>query len=381
MLNRIKILFGNTEIFIKKKLIKLIFLNFILLPLIYYLAIYLILDHVPSKSELVIISLMMAMVIITYFILKLIMFKQFDEEKSKIIEELDFFNLIIGNTDELILLLNGLGEIINCNPPVYDILDIKPEEIIHAPFRILFNLEEMDEKYKLMILEKLKEAFQGKVTELISPIKIKSEKEFQSIYFKLTPNYKNNDLESIFVYGRLLKSDFITNNWLDSETSKYTISNDLTLSNILCYRLTRNLDGKLPRNSVLLIQVALQEVLVNAIEHGNLEINFDKKTELKRRKENYFELLINESNNNYINERNVHIEYSLNRENVTYKIKDDGQGFDWKKYMDDDFFINNADQFISTFHGVGLQMVKSAFDEVSHNEKGNEITLIKYFKK
>lgn len=381
MLDRIKILFGNTESFIKKKLIKLILLNFILLPVIYYIAIYLILGHVPSISEFIIISIMVIMVIITYFILKLTLFKQFDEEKLKIIEELDFFNLIIGNTDELILLLNGFGEIINCNPPVFDILDFEPDKIKGSPFRMLFNLEEMDDKYKLMILEKLKEAFQGKVTELISPIKIKSEKDFQSIYFKLTPNYKNKNLESIFVYGRLLKSDFITNNWLDSETSKYTISNDLTLSNILCYRLTRNLDGKLPRNSVLLIQVAIQEVLVNAIEHGNLEINFDKKTELKRRKENYFELLITESNKNYIKERKVEIHYSLSRDNVIYTIIDDGEGFDWKKYMDEEYFNTNADQFISTFHGVGLQMVKSAFDEVNHNEKGNEITLVKYFKK
>jgi hypothetical protein len=31
-----------------------------------------------------------------------------------------------------------------------------------------------------------------------------------------------------------------------------------------------------------------------------------------------------------------------------------------------------------SFHGVGLQMVKTAFDEIRFNEKGNGVTLIKH---
>lgn len=312
-----------------------------------------------------------------YGMLRLILWrlKQYEQAISS---EYAFYNLIINHTNDMIVLLNNLGVITHCNPAFCEGLKLDRAEISGMPFRNIFSLSDSggEYNYKLIILEKLKEAFQGRETEIIAPIKVKGMEHLQTVYLKLTPLYKNKELELIFIMGRLMQSDFITNNWLENENSRYLISNDLTLSNKFCYRLTRNLDGKLSSSEVLLIQIAIQEVIINAIEHGNLELTYEKKTELKKKGGNYFEQLIREANSDYLNSRKVLIEYLLEKDQVRYIIRDQGRGFDWKKYFEAEEFSTDI---MTTYHGVGLQLVRSAFNEVLFNETGNEITLIKYF--
>ncbi len=60
-------------------------------------------------------------------------------------------------------------------------------------------------------------------------------------------------------------------------------------------RLTRNLEGKIGHSESLLIQIALQEMLINATEHGNPEIGYETKTKLKRADLNYLEALLQRS--------------------------------------------------------------------------------------
>ena len=105
-----------------------------------------------------------------------------------------------------------------------------------------------------------------------------------------------------------------------------------------------------------------------------------KKTELKRSNENYYELLKKEANKDFISKRKVKIDYTLEKDRVIYKVKDDGKGFDWMKYLNEtDESMDN--QLLVDFHGLGLQMVKNSFDEVNFNDSGNEVTLVKYFNK
>jgi len=244
--------------------------------------------------------------------------------------------------------------------------------------REIFSLSELDQNlhYRQLILDKLKIAFQGQESELISTVFIKKKKDIQTIYLKLNPIMNNDELEHIFVTGRLLQTDYITNQWLTTEQSNYVVSNDLSLIHLFSYRLTRNLDGKLPRNDILYLQIALQEVLINAVEHGNLEIDFSRKTELKQMGGNYWEILTRECDNEHLSSRKVFVDYNLTSESVIYTIQDEGRGFNWNQYMAEDPETQGS-KLIQTFHGVGLQMIKKSFDSITFNEKGNRIILEK----
>ncbi len=73
------------------------------------------------------------------------------------------------------------------------------------------------------------------------------------------------------------------------------------------------------------------------------------------------------------------ITYTLDDRKAAYTVADQGKVFNWKDYVSVDS-ENFSDGLAETYHGVGIQMVKNAFDEISYNDKGNEVTLIKYLK-
>ena len=116
------------------------------------------------------------------------------------------------------------------------------------------------------------------------------------------------------------------------------------------------------------IQLALTEALANAIYHGNLEL--DSSLKLKS-----FDKFEEEADKRmYISpfkDRKVYIKSFFDSEKFTVIIKDEGKGFDWKNKLS-----NNSNP-LEPF-GRGIFLIESIFDDVKWNEKGNEITLIKY---
>ena len=114
---------------------------------------------------------------------------------------------------------------------------------------------------------------------------------------------------------------------------------------------------------------------MNAIEHGNLNILYEtKKNWLKKNiyHKKLKELLKTEK------AKNTHVEITLQIEddNIIIAVKDQGLGFKPKqeaKKINNDGFARES--------GRGIMMIKSYFDEVKFNKKGNVITLIKLIKK
>ena len=133
---------------------------------------------------------------------------------------------------------------------------------------------------------------------------------------------------------------------------------------------------KLIENSELdLFAAALYEVIMNAIEHGNLSIPYEMKKEwLKKNTYNkkLKELLKTEK------AKTTHVDIILKIEEgyISINVKDQGLGFKPKqeaKKINNDGFARES--------GRGMMMIKSYFDEVKFNKKGNSITLIKYLPK
>ncbi|MCX7024808.1 MAG: ATP-binding protein [Spirochaetes bacterium] len=118
----------------------------------------------------------------------------------------------------------------------------------------------------------------------------------------------------------------------------------------------------------------LREVIVNAIEHGNLEIGFGEKTE-SQQKQRYFEFLQQRRLEPAYRDRRVFVEYSVSAARATYRVTDEGKGFDHHGFL-----LESGEPDPGMLeHGRGLFMAMNAFDRVVFNDKGNQVTLVKYF--
>lgn len=118
------------------------------------------------------------------------------------------------------------------------------------------------------------------------------------------------------------------------------------------------------------IGVAIHESLSNAIHHGNLELD----SELRQEDETiYYELAATRRVQWPYCDRRVQVFASLDPDRMRFVIRDEGPGFNHKKTLDP-----TAEENMDRIGGRGLLLIRSFMDEVSYNDPGNEITLVKY---
>jgi hypothetical protein len=114
--------------------------------------------------------------------------------------------------------------------------------------------------------------------------------------------------------------------------------------------------------------VGLTEVFINAIEHGNLGISSEEKTELQQNMQWIPEiqrrLSLPENMNKFVD-----VEFIRRETELEIKVTDQGQGFDWQQYQT----FESADK-LST-HGRGLAMAKDlAFTKQEYSGNGNVVS-------
>ena len=117
------------------------------------------------------------------------------------------------------------------------------------------------------------------------------------------------------------------------------------------------------------VKVAIYEALMNAIDHGNLEISY--KSMNINCDEAMYELIKKErlTNPEYGN-RKVTARYQVSDDRITYHIKDEGSGFNIRNIEDP-----TSPHNLEKCSGRGLALIKMYMDEVSFNDKGNEIIM------
>jgi anti-sigma regulatory factor (Ser/Thr protein kinase) len=118
------------------------------------------------------------------------------------------------------------------------------------------------------------------------------------------------------------------------------------------------------------IAMALDEALLNGIIHGNLEVSSDLRQ--IEDGEPYMQMIKERKTELPYKDRRVRVSVVATREMVTFRISDDGPGFDASTLLDP-----TDPENLEKAGGRGLLLINAFMDEVSHNEKGNEITLMK----
>lgn len=123
--------------------------------------------------------------------------------------------------------------------------------------------------------------------------------------------------------------------------------------------------GALPDASRIVM--GLSELVINAIEHGNLCISYDDKTRLN--KQGIWEKEIERRQNlPEFADKLVTLMFERHEHEVEFEIQDQGNGFDWTNYLE----ISPERAFDS--HGRGIAMSRLvSFDRLEYKGNGNRV--------
>lgn len=159
-----------------------------------------------------------------------------------------------------------------------------------------------------------------------------------------------------------------------SERQSFEITNSLVEAEEISHRLVKNVVRYSDMQTAVNIRIGLREIIINAIEHGNLAVTFEDKS-LAQKEGDYLEFLQARCQLPECRERTVRIVYSLNSERVVYQISDQGQGFDYGALLKE---ISEREN-LELEHGRGILMTLGLFDVVRYRAPGNTVFLIKRF--
>lgn len=115
--------------------------------------------------------------------------------------------------------------------------------------------------------------------------------------------------------------------------------------------------------------VALEETMINAVVHGNLEVS----SELKQRGDDaYGETIEERRRQEPYSDRVVRISVSLTPDEGRFTIRDEGPGFDVNSLPDP----TDPENLLKP-SGRGIMLINAFMDSVVFNETGNEVCLVK----
>lgn len=119
-------------------------------------------------------------------------------------------------------------------------------------------------------------------------------------------------------------------------------------------------------------KLGIMELIVNAIEHGNLEITSEEKVQLMKEDRWQEEITYRSTLPQYAN-RYVHIKCYHHHICTEIVIEDDGRGFNWTPH------INISNQTLTALTGRGIACAYNvSFDEMRFMDKGNVVKARQY---
>lgn len=116
--------------------------------------------------------------------------------------------------------------------------------------------------------------------------------------------------------------------------------------------------------------IGLSELLINAVEHGNLGLTYDDKSRLID-EEKWYEEIDKRLTLPEFSSKRATLEIDRNEKEIRFIISDEGEGFEWEQYLE----ISPERAFDT--HGRGIAMSKSlSFDSIEYVGNGNKVIAI-----
>ncbi|MCR5612935.1 cyclic nucleotide-binding domain-containing protein [Treponema sp.] len=174
-----------------------------------------------------------------------------------------------------------------------------------------------------------------------------------------------------FIFHRGLQNDIG-----NEESVSFTFDNDLLdihfySSFLVSYLYNTN---RISTQDRFNLQMTLSELLNNALEHGNLEISYQEKTDWMMEHGDIVSLIQQRRRDPKYANRKITVTYSLADAVCSITIADDGDGFDWRKFTQKKVEQAEEDE-MQALHGRGIALSSELLGKLSYNEKGNQVTL------
>jgi CheY-like chemotaxis protein len=124
----------------------------------------------------------------------------------------------------------------------------------------------------------------------------------------------------------------------------------------------------------LQIGIALKQALLNALFHGNLEITKDELEEVSGEllADDEVSLVERRCSQEPYRDRRIFVDIRISPEEARFVVRDQGSGFDVSAVPDP-----SRSGAVEAEGGRGLSLMRTFMDEVTFNEAGNEVTMVK----
>lgn len=119
------------------------------------------------------------------------------------------------------------------------------------------------------------------------------------------------------------------------------------------------------------LKLGLYEIIVNAVEHGNLEISYDEKKKALH-ENSYSDLLAERIKKANRSGKSVTVRSIFDRKKIEISVTDCGKGFDYSNLPD-----HSDPENILSAHGRGILLATVYYDIVEYKHPGNSVKLIK----
>ena len=159
--------------------------------------------------------------------------------------------------------------------------------------------------------------------------------------------------------------------YLRKSNLHFELPNDPALVPPLVLMLQENLLGMnlCDETGRIRLGIALEEALVNAMYHGNLEVSSDLRRDSDRP---YLEMIERRRRLAPFKDRVIRVDATLGPDEAVFVIADEGPGFDPNQLPDP---TNPSNMEVTS--GRGLLLIRTFMDSVAYNAQGNQITLRK----
>jgi hypothetical protein len=117
--------------------------------------------------------------------------------------------------------------------------------------------------------------------------------------------------------------------------------------------------------------VAIAELMINAIEHGNCNITYEEKSREMEEGKSVVDMILERCEDPEIAARRVKFEWESEPDRSTFVIEDEGPGFEVSQIRE-----QVAEQDLLHPHGRGIAMAEGLCEHLEYNEKGNRVTMV-----
>jgi DNA-binding response OmpR family regulator len=118
------------------------------------------------------------------------------------------------------------------------------------------------------------------------------------------------------------------------------------------------------------VVLGLSELMLNAVEHGNLAITYEEKSRLLRADALQHEIEARLAQDEYAS-RVATVTFERTSHEIRFHICDQGVGFDWRQYLE------MSPERVFDAHGRGIAMARlMSFDALEYMGKGNEVMAV-----